>query len=81
MDVWIATWDVRNFESGVEVFASQPLAVDAAIGYADEMSLFGPDTMTEEEAREQLLETGSIEFESAQCYYGIEEHEVQGYGA
>jgi hypothetical protein len=78
MNVWIATWDVRNAESGMEVFVSKELAIDAAVDYADEMSLIGPDTLTEVAAREQLAETGSIVFESEECYYGVEEHEVIG---
>ena len=78
MNVWVATWDVGSEGSGVEVFANQELAVDAAVDYANQMSLLGPDTLTEEEAREQLSETGSIGFESENCYYGVEEHKVQG---
>ena len=78
MNVWIATWEVRNSGSGLEVFASKVLAVDAATGYADEMSLLGPESLTEEAARAELVETGSIEFESEECYYSIEEHEVNG---
>ena len=79
MKVWIAKWDVGMTESGVEVFANEALAIDAAVGYADEMALLTPATMTEVAAREQLLESGSIAFESEQCYYGVEEHEVQGW--
>ena len=77
MNVWIATWDVRNAGSGIEVFANKELAIDAAVDYADEMSLIGPDTLTEAAARVQLVETGSIKFETEECYYGVEEHEVQ----
>jgi tagatose-1,6-bisphosphate aldolase non-catalytic subunit AgaZ/GatZ len=76
--VWVAKWDVGLTESGFEIFASEALAIDAALSYADEMSLLTPTTMTERAARRQLAETGSIEFDSEQCYYGVEEHEVQG---
>ena len=79
MKVWIAKWDVSMTESGFEVFASEALAIDAAVGYADEMSLLTQETMTEVAAREQLVRSGSIDFESDQCYYGVEEHEVQGW--
>ena len=79
MKVWIAKWDVGMTESEVEVFANEALAIDAAVGYADEMALLTAETMTEGAAREQLSESGSIEFESEQCYYGVEEHEVQGW--
>ena len=78
MKVWIATWDVRNAGAGVEVYASKALAVDAALDYANIMELLGSDTLTEAAARELLETTGEILFEDAACYYGIEEHEVNG---
>ena len=81
MKVWIATWDVGSEGSGVEVFASQALALDAAVDYANSMSLLGSGSLTEAEARSQLEEEGSIAFEAEGCTYGIEEHEVQGMGA
>lgn len=81
MNVWIATWDVRNAGSGVEVFASKKLAVEAAVDFANEMSLLGPGTLTEKLARKHLMLTGSLEFECEECFYGVEEHEVQGYEA
>ena len=81
MRVWTATWDVGSEGSGVEVFANQALALDAAVDYANAMSLLGPDTLTEADARAQLAEKGSIGFEAEGCYYGVEEHAVQGFEA
>jgi hypothetical protein len=79
MNVWVATWDVGSEGSGVEVFANQALAIDAAVDYAKEMALLGPDTMTEADARARLQEDGAIDFGDDGCYYGVEEHQVQGY--
>jgi hypothetical protein len=79
MYVWVATWDVGSDGSGVDVFATRELAIDAAVDYANEMSLLGPDSMTEAEARVQLAAEGSIAFEAEGCCYGVEECEVRGY--
>lgn len=78
MNVWLAMWDVRNAGTGVEVFATQEFAVEAAIEYAEEMSLLEEGQMTASDARRQLLSSNSLIFEDAECYYRIEEHEVLG---
>lgn len=78
MNVWLTTWDVRNAGTGVEVFATRDLAVEAAIEYAQEVSLLKLERMTVADARRQLLSSNELIFEAAECYYGIEEHEVIG---
>lgn len=79
MNVWVATWNVGSEGSGVEVFARRELAIDAALDYANEMSLLGSDTLTPAQARALLMEEGTIAFESEGCCYGVEECEVRGY--
>lgn len=77
MKVWIAKWDVRKGGDGVEVYATQELAVDAVIGYAKEMALLGSDGEKEEAGRKHLAATGLLEFESEECFYIVEEHNLQ----
>jgi len=76
MKVWIATWSVRSQEPGAEVFATRELAVEAAIGYAQEMSLLDGFQMSEDLAHRTLLDSGSLSFPEADCYYEIECHDV-----
>lgn len=79
MKVWVATWDVGATETGLEVFASKSLAVDAAIEYAQEMSLLEDEELSVDEARQQLTAAGELNFFDRQCSYCVCEHEVVGY--
>lgn len=76
MKVWIAKWDVRNGGDGVGVYANQDLAVNAVIGYAKEMLLVGADDTHEDAARKRLIENGGLEFDDADCYYWVIEHDL-----
>lgn len=78
MKVWIATWDVGGTEMGVEVFADISLAVEAAIGYAQEMSLLGNERQSIVQARRRLRSTGELNFYDRRCYYRICEQDVIG---
>ena len=78
MKVWIATWDVGGTEMGVEVFADISLAVEAAIGYAQEMSLLEDESLSDNEARRRLRSSGELNFYDRQCWYRVCEHEVIG---
>jgi hypothetical protein len=76
MKVWIATWDIEGTENGLEVFADESLAVEAAIGYAQEMSLLDDEGLTINDARQILRSEGELNFYDRQCCYGVCEHEV-----
>ncbi len=76
MKVWTVRWDIRNGGQGVEVYASREMAVNAVVGYAREMALAN-NGAAEDEARNVLLATGLLEFERAECFYSVEEHDVQ----
>jgi hypothetical protein len=76
MEIWLATWSVRNQEPGAEVFATRDLAVNAAIGYALEMDLLDRFDMTEAAARTELLDSGELFFPDAECYYEVTRQEV-----
>lgn len=76
MKVWVATWDIEGTEIGFEVFAEQSLAVEAAIGYAQEMSLLDDERLSIVEARRMLRSEGKLNFYDRQCCYGVCEHDV-----
>lgn len=76
MRVWAASWDVDGTETGFEIFISMDLAVEAAIGYAQERSLVKLQGSSVESARASLRSAGELSFEDRRCYYAIEEHEV-----
>jgi hypothetical protein len=78
--VWVATWDIEGTETGFEVFAEESLAVEAAIGYALEMSLFDDEGLSIDEARQVLKSAGELNFYDRQCCYGVCEHDVIGRG-
>jgi hypothetical protein len=80
MKVWIATWDVEGTETGLEVFAEKSLAVEAAIEYAQEMSLLEEEQRPIDEARRRLISTGELNFYDRQCCYSVCEHDVIGRG-
>lgn len=80
MKVWIAAWDVEGVERGIEVFAEKNLAVEAAIGYAQEMSLLEDESLSIKEARRRLRWTGELNFYDIQCCYCVCEHDVIGLG-
>jgi hypothetical protein len=76
MRVWAATWDVQGTETGFELFADMSLAIEAAIGYAQEMSLLDKDGLSVEDVRAALRSAGELNFDDMGCYYRIVEHEV-----
>ena len=76
MKVWVATWDIEGTETGFEVFADESLAVEAAIGYAQEMALFDDENLSIDEARQMLRSTGELNFYDRQCCYGVCENDV-----
>lgn len=80
MKVWIAAWEVEGTERGVEIFAERNLAVEAAIGYAQELSLLEDEGLSIEQARRRLRGTGELNFYDRQCCYSDCEHEVIGLG-
>lgn len=61
---------------GFEVFADESLAVEAAIGYASEMSLLEDEGLPIDDARDQLLSAEGLNFHDRQCYYSVSEHDV-----
>lgn len=78
MKVWVATWDVEGMETGLEVFSDESLAVEAAIGYALEMSLLDDEGLTVNDARRMLQSAGELNFYDRQCCYAVCEHAVIG---
>lgn len=72
--VWVATWDVRNSDSGCEVFSTKEKAVNAVLEWADFMEEEG---VTLDEARRSLEEDFSLGFDDRECWYSIDGHEVQ----
>jgi hypothetical protein len=78
MKVWVATWDIEGIETGFEVFAEESLAVEAAIGYAQEMSLLEDERLSIDDARQMLRAAGELNFFDRQCCYGVCEHDVIG---
>lgn len=78
MKVWVATWDIKGTETGLEVFAAKSLAVEAAIEYAQEMSLLEDEGLSDNEARRRLRSAGELNFYDRQCCYRVCEHDVIG---
>ena len=78
MRVWIATWDIGGTEAGFEVFAKKSLAVEAAVGYAQEMSLLEDESLSNNEARRRLTSAGELNFYDRRCCYRVCEHDVIG---
>jgi hypothetical protein len=76
MKVWVATWDVGGTETGFVIFSEESLAVEAAIGYALEMSLFDDESLSTDDARQMLMSAGELNFNERQCCYGVYEHDV-----
>jgi hypothetical protein len=76
MKVWVATWDIGGTETGFEIFSEESLAVGAAIGYAQEMSLFDDESLSIDEARQMLMSAGELNFCERQCCYGVCGHDV-----
>lgn len=86
--VYVASYDVKNGGTGVEVFATQEFAVDAVIGWAEERltGAHGDMKITHEsaegasveQARTFLAEHGHLMFGSADCYYHVTTEIVRG---
>lgn len=79
MEVAVAHYDVRNGGQGVELFATEAIAIEAVIGWVVEANLIGQSSfqMTEQEAREALERGDGLVFETMECYYSVEMLEVQ----
>lgn len=75
--VWVASWDVRNSGTGREVFSTKEKAVEAVMDWTE--WLRGPDAgiagMLEADYRAGLEDSLFLEFR--ECWYNIEECEVQ----
>jgi hypothetical protein len=76
MKVWVATWDIGGTETGFEIFSERSLAVEAAVGYAQEMSLLEDESLSVDEARQMLMSAGELNFYERQCCYCVCEYDV-----